>query len=613
MRCRHWKKSVFQGHSRHWGSLSAKVAAEVALATTASGQEPAGKRSQMNRSHPIIRPIRALLVALPLVLAFEVNAAEDRSQARSMVISRHGIVATEHPLASQIGAMILAQGGNAVDAAVAANAAMGVFAPMANGIGGDMFAIVYEARTGKLCGLNASGWAPADLSIDRLRSAGFTNMPQSGIHSVTVPGAVDGWDKLVRRFGRKKLADLLAPSIRYAEEGFPVTEIFSGYWVDCERKLRRDDTASRTFLTGGRAPRPGEIFRNPDLAWSYRQIARQGRKAFYEGPIARRILACSQKHGGTLAASDLARFSSEWVEPIATDYRGWTAYELPPNGQGIAALAMLNVMENFPLAESAHNSAASLHVMIEAQKLAYADLIRYVADPKFSRVPVTEILSKEYARQRAQLIDLARASCSVAAGTPPGMGSDTTYLCVVDAEGNMVSYIQSNYNSFGAGLVAEGTGFALQNRGGLFSLDPASPNALAGRKRPLHTIIPAFMSRGRVRIAFGIMGGWNQAQAHAQFVSNVVDHRMNIQAALEAARFTKMTFGGCDVEMEARVPASVRDALTAKGHLIKLHGDLAAAVGGGQAVLRDFAAGVNYGASDPRKDGAAVPEPFSAR
>jgi len=302
---------------------------------------------------------------------------------------------------------------------VAANAALGVVAPMANGIGGDLFALVYEARTAKLYGLNASGWAPAGLGIERLRNLGFTNMPQSGIHSVTVPGAVDGWDKLIRRFRRKKLGDLLAPAIRCAEEGFPVTEIFSGYWEASERKLRREETASRTFLPAGHAPRTGEMFRNPALAWSYRQIARHGRKAFYEGAIARRILACSEERGGTLTAADLAGFSSEWVEPIATEYRGWTVYELPPNGQGIAALAMLNLMEEFPLADFGPNSASALHVMIEAQKLAYADLIRYVADPKFNRVPVAGMLSKEYAHRRAELIDMNRANCDAAAGRPP--------------------------------------------------------------------------------------------------------------------------------------------------------------------------------------------------
>ncbi|HWX22756.1 MAG TPA: gamma-glutamyltransferase [Candidatus Binatia bacterium] len=539
--------------------------------------------------------------------------AQDRSQARSMVITRFGIVATEHPLASQIGATVLSQGGNAVDAAVAANAALGVFAPMANGLGGDLFAMVYEAKTGKLYGLNASGWAPSGLTPNLLRTKGISDMPQQGIYSVTVPGAVDGWDKLLCRFGRKRLADVLAPAIGYAEEGFPVTEIFASYWAESEKKLRQDTNAATLYLPAGRAPRAGEIFRNPELAWSYKQLAKYGRKAFYQGEIAKRLVGFSQARGGVLTAEDLAKFSSEWVEPISTTYHGWTIYQLPPNGQGIAALEMLNLMENFRLSEYAPLSANALHVMIEAKKLAYADLLRYVCDPKFSQVPVTGLLSKAYARDRARLIDMARANCLVPPGQPPPIGTDTTYLCVVDAEGNMVSYIQSNYSSFGSGLTAPGTGFALQNRGGLFSLDPASPNLLAGRKRPLHTIIPGFLSKRDVRIAFGIMGGWNQAQAHAQFVSGLVDYDLNIQAAMEAPRFTKLTFDGCDVQLESRVPEPVRAELAARGHQIELRGSFASSVGGGQAVMRDFKAGINFGASDPRKDGAAIPQPRPAR
>ncbi|HWP47792.1 MAG TPA: gamma-glutamyltransferase [Candidatus Limnocylindrales bacterium] len=553
-----------------------------------------------------------LILAGLTILSREVYA-QDRSQARSMVISKYGIVATEHPLASQVGAMILVQGGHAVDAAVAANAVMGLVAPMSNGIGGDLFAMVYEAKSGSLYGLNASGWAPAGLSIDRLKSKGISTMPQRGIHSVTVPGAVDGWDKLLDRFGRMKFKEVLAPAIRYAEEGFPVTEWVSGAWLASEPVLQEDANASRLYLPEGRAPRVGEIFRNPDLARSYSQIAGQGRDAFYKGEIAQRIVTFSERQGGTLTAQDLAGFSSEWVEPISTSYRGWMIYELPPNGQGIAALEMLNLMENFPIPEFGHNSTQALHVLIESKKLAYADLIRYVADPKFSKVPVAEILSKDYARQRARQIDMDKANPQVESGKPFQIGDDTIYLCVVDREGNMVSLIQSNYMSFGSGLVADGTGFALQNRGGLFSFDPGHPNALMGRKRPLHTIIPAFMTRENLRIAFGIMGGWNQAQAHAQFVSNIVDHHMNIQAALEAARFTKMTFEGYDVQMEARIPAQVRAGLEAKGHQILLRGDFSSQMGGGQAVLRDFATGINYGASDPRKDGAAIPEPLPER
>ncbi len=526
-----------------------------------------------------------------------------------MVVSRHGIVASEHPLASQAGAMILAQGGSAVDAAVAANAAMAVVAPMMCGMGGDLFALVYEAKTGKLYGLNASGWAPAQLTPEFLRSQGLTNMPQNGIHSVTVPGAVDGWQKLLDRFGRLKFSKVLAPATHYAEDGFPITELVAAYWSGSEKMLKRDPGATKTYLPNGRAPRLGEVFRNPDLASSYRQIIRSGRKAFYDGPIGHRLVQFSRRQGGTLTLDDLKQFSAEWVEPISTTYRGWTVSEIPPNGQGIAALTMLNLMENFPFTEWGPNSAKSLHVMIEAKKLAYADMLRYVADPKFSQVPVSGILSKDYARERAKLIDLNKANCQVDSGQPPRTGTDTTYLCAVDKEGNVVSFIQSNYAGFGSGLVADGTGFALQNRGGLFSLDSSHPNLLAGHKRPLHTIIPGFMSKGDLRIAFGIMGGFNQSQAHAQFVSNVADHQMNIQAALEAARFTKLSFGGCDVQMEARIPAAIRTELTARGHQIQVRGDFAQAVGGGQAVMRNYATAVNFGGSDPRKDGAAIPEP----
>ena len=537
------------------------------------------------------------------------DLAQDRSQARSMVVTRYGIVAAENPLAAQVGATILADGGNAIDAAVATNAMMGLVAPMSNGIGGDLFAIVYEAKSGKLYGLNGSGWAPSALTIDFLRGKGLQAMPYQGVHSVTVPGTVDGWAKLVERFGSKTFDHLLAPTIRYAEEGFPVTELVAALWSSHEQLLKNDTVSARTFLLNGRAPRLGELFRNPSLAQSLKEIASQGRDAFYKGDIARRVVECSQRNGGALTASDLAEFSSEWVEPISTTYRGWTVYEIPPNGQGIAALMMLNIMENSPLSAYTHNSAAALHVMIEAKKLSYADMLRFVADQRFSKVPVRGMLDKRYAHDRARLIDTTRANCAPEAGNPPKLGDDTIYLSVVDKHGNMVSLIQSNYENFGSGLVPEGAGFALQNRGALFSLDPTHPNALAGRKRPLHTIIPAFMTKGDVKIAFGIMGGWNQSQAHAQFASNIVDYGMNIQAALEAARFRKTTFEGCDLQIEARVPPAVQAQLEAMGHQLQVRGDYSPVMGGGQAVMRDFSTGINYGASDPRKDGAAIPEP----
>jgi gamma-glutamyltranspeptidase/glutathione hydrolase len=537
---------------------------------------------------------------------------QDRGQARSMVISRNGIAAAESPLAAQAGVRILERGGNAVDAAIATNAMMGVVEPMMNGIGGDLFAIVYDAKANKLYGLNASGWAPKGLTIEYLQKLGIRSMPQQGVNAITVPGAVDGWQKLADKFGRKKLAEDLAAAIRTAEDGFPVPEWTAAYWAGQADHLRTDESAANAYLPGDRPPKVGEVFRNPDLAWSLQQIAQYGRDAFYKGEIASKILESMTRHNGPMVPADLAEYSSEFVEPISTTYRDWTVYELPPNGQGIAALEMLNIMETLPLGQKdwGFGSTKALHAMIEAKKLAYADLAKYIGDPRKQKLPVTTLLSKQWAAERAKLIDADHANCAAAAGEIP-VGNDTTYLSVVDRDGNMVSLIQSNYSSFGSGIVAAGTGFVLHNRGGLFTMDSASPNALAGRKRPMHTIIPAFAQKGDTRVAFGIMGGWNQSQAHAQFVANLADFKMNIQAAMEAPRFTKHTFNGCDVEMENRFPGNVRNELVAKGHKIDLKGTFSSDVGGGQAVMRDFALGVNYGASDPRKDGQATAElPF---
>jgi gamma-glutamyltranspeptidase / glutathione hydrolase len=539
--------------------------------------------------------------------------AQDRSQSRSMVISRNGIAAAESPLAAQAGVQILEHGGNAVDAAIAMNAMMGVVSPMMNGIGGDLFAIVYDAKANRLYGLNSSGWAPEALTIELLREQGLREMPQTGVNAITVPGAVEGWQKLVDKFGRKKLAEDLQPAIQTAQNGFPVTEWVSLYWASNVDFLRGDSEAAKVYLPSDRPPKLGEVFSNPDLAWSLQQIAERGRDAYYKGEISKRILETVKRHGGVMTAQDLAEFSAEWVDPISTTYRDWTVYELPPNGQGLAALIMLNIMETFPLGQKDYGfgSPKALHAMIEAKKLAYADLIRYIGEPHDQNLPIKALLSKDHAAERAKLIDPDHANCDVQAGTLPGAG-DTTYLSVVDRDGNMVSLIQSNYDLFGSGIVARGTGFVLQDRGALFNLDPESPNALAGRKRPLHTIIPAFAQKGDTRVAFGIMGGWNQSQAHAQFIANLADYRMNIQAALEAPRFTKRTFTGCDVQLENRISGKTREELTAKGHKIQVMGTYSAVVGGGQAVLRDSSTGVNYGASDPRKDGEAVPEiPFN--
>src|SRR5580692_2425690 len=535
--------------------------------------------------------------------------AQDRSQARSMVISRGGIVAAESPLASKAGVRVLERGGNAVDAAIAANAMMGVVEPMMNGIGGDLFVIVYDAKANKLYGLNASGWAPKGLTIEFLQKQGLRDMPQQGVNAITVPGMVDGWQKLADKFGRKKLAEDLSAAIRTAQDGFPVPEWDSAYWSAEVDLLRANEAAAKTYLPQDHAPKVGEIFRNPDLAASLQQIANHGRDAFYKGEIAAKILEASKRHGGTMTTQDLAEYSSEWVEPISTTYRDWTVYEMPPNGQGLAALEMLNIMETFPLGQKdwGFGSTKSLHAMIESKKLAYADLAKYIGDPRKQKLPVATLLSKKWATERAKLIDPQHANCDAEAGDLPP-GSETTYLTVVDRDGNMVSLIQSNYSAFGSGIVAPGTGFVLHNRGGLFNLNPASPNALAGRKRPLHTIIPAFAQEGDVRMAFGIMGGWNQSQAHAQFIADIADFKMNIQAALEAPRFSKYTFTGCDLFMENRFSQNVRNELGAAGHKIELKGTFSSVVGGGQAVQRDFATGVNYGASDPRKDGEAVPE-----
>ena len=562
--------------------------------------------------------VAALATVLTPALAPSLAGAQDRSQSRSMVTSKQGVVASESVLASQVGASILERGGNAIDAAVAMNAMMGLVAPMNDGIGGDLFAIIYEAKSGKLYGLNASGWAPKGLTVEHLRAKGRTDMPGRGIDAATVPGAVNGWEKLLTRFGKQRFADVLAPSIAYADAGFPVGEVVSVYWKDSEKVLREDAATTKTFLPGGRLPQAGELFRNPELAQTYRQIAAGGAAAFYKGAVAAKLLSSSKTHGGTMTAADLAEFDSEWVEPISTTYRGWTVYELPPNGQGIAALEMLNIMETFPLATMGHNSVPALHHMIEAKKLAYADMQRYDGDPRFVKIPVDAMRSKAYAAERAKLVNVSKATCSPDAGTPSGTDNGTTYLSAVDAEGNMISLIQSNYSTvgFGAGIAVADAGFVWHNRGAGFSFDPASANVLAGRKRPLHTIIPAFMEKGDTRVAFGIMGGWNQAQAHAQFVSNIADFGMNIQGAIDAPRFSKETFPGCDVNFESRIPDGVLKALAAMGHEIVMRGDYSSTrMGAGQAVMRNYTTGINAGASDPRKDGSAVSEllPISPR
>jgi gamma-glutamyltranspeptidase / glutathione hydrolase len=544
--------------------------------------------------------------AVPVAAQLPATRLIGRDYGRSMVIAQQGIVATSQTLASQTGAQILAAGGSAVDAAIAANATLSVLEPMMDGVGGDLFVIFWDAKTGTPTGLNASGAAPRALTPQFLASKGLHSMPFEGIHSVTVPGAVRGWAAIHQRYGKLPWKDLFNSAIAYADRGFPLPEAIREEWFT--ERLESNEESRRLFLRGGQPPGVGEVFRNPDLAHAYRLIASQGPDAVYKGDIARAILATSHEFGGTLTAEDLASFQPEWVRPISIDYRGWKVYELPPNGQGMAALEMLNIMETSPADPKGPFSAAELHKRIEAMKLAYSDLHRYNADPRSHDVPVAALLSKDYARRRAALIDPNKANCGVTAGEP--VGSDTTYLTVVDREGNMVSWIQSLFSQFGSGVAVKGMGFELQNRGSGFTLDPASPNVLAGGKRPFHTIIPAFMERGDLHIGFGIMGGANQPLAHAQFVSNLVDYGMNVQEALESPRFTKANAPGCELSIESRVPASAIEELRKRGHKPAVRRAYTQEMGRGQAIAHDSKTGVNYAASDPRADGSAVPEPI---
>ncbi len=567
--------------------------------------------SQVRRSDTITLIMGVTLrCACLLLIALGSALGQGRNYGRSMVITQQGIAATSQTLASEASAQILARGGSAIDAAIAANAVLTVTEPMMNGPGGDLFVLYWDAKTGKLTGLNASGPAPRALTPEFLAHQGITTMPQRGIHSVTVPGAVKGWAAMHQRFGKLPWKDLFQPAIAYAEQGFPVYEGIQEAWAtaDAISRLRSNEESTRVFLPGGKPPQVGQLFRNPEVAHALRLLAEEGADAFYKGEITSAVLKTSQALGGTMTAEDLANYSPEWVQPISIDYRGWRVYELPPNGQGMAALEMLNIMETSPATPLGPFSPVEMHKRIEAMKLAYADVRRYDADPRTYDVPVAQLLSKEYASKRAALIDPNKATCDVPPGQP--IGSDTTYLTVVDKDGNIASWIQSLYSEFASGITVKGMGFLLQNRGALFTLDPKHPNVLAGGKRPFHTIIPAFMERGDQHIGFGIMGGANQPLAHAQFVSNIVDYGMNIQAALEAPRFTKRNSTGCDVSIEDRVPTRTLQQLSERGHQIAVRREYTQEMGRGQAILHDSKTGVNYAASDPRADGEAIPEPI---
>lgn len=526
---------------------------------------------------------------------------------RSIVRAEHGMVASSQPLASQVGLDILKRGGNAVDASVAMAAVLNVTEPMMTGIGGDAFMLVYWSKTKELKGLNASGRAPRALSLDYFAKRGIKTVPETGMESITVPGAFDGWVTLLDKYGTMKLADLLMPAIEYAENGFPVMEKTAEDWEAGVSKLKRTPAAAANYLVNGRAPRAGEIFRQQNLASTFRILARGGRDAFYQGEIGRKIVDYCQKNGGFLSMRDLAEHRSEWVEPISTTYRGYSIYECPPNGQGLTALLTLNILEGFDLSAMRAQPDLYYHTLIEATKLAFADRNRYIADPAFAKVPVARLLSKEYAGERRSLINPDRASESPAPGVILNQG-DTTYFTVVDKDRNAVSFINSLFEYFGSGIVAGDTGIVLQDRGAGFSLDPRHPNHIEPGKRPFHTIIPAMVLKdGKLFISFGVMGGAIQPQGHIQVLANLIDLGMGLQQALEAPRFRYT--GGSKVLLEDAMTEAVIERLVARGHQRDAPAapySLRSVMGGAQAIMIDPTSGSLLGASDPRKDGLAL-------
>lgn len=539
---------------------------------------------------------------------------------RSEVIGGNGMVATSQPLATQVALDILKQGGNAIDAAIAANAVLGLMEPTGCGIGGDLYAIIWDAKQKKLHGLNASGRSPRALSYAQLKQEltqlKRDSIPPYGFLPISVPGAVDGWFEMHRRFGKLSMQNILQPAIEYAENGFPVSELIAYYWkLGVPRLSEQPGAFKQTFTLNGRAPEKGERFKNPDLANIYRILAAKGRDAFYKGKIADQIDAFMQAHGGYLRKRDFEEHKSDWVEPLSVDYRGYRIYELPPNGQGIAALQMLNILENYDLKAMGHNTAETLHLMIEAKKLVYEDRAKFYADTGFSAVPLKTLLSKHYAGERSKLIGKTAAR-RVDSGNPALMQGDTIYLTTADKDGNMVSLIQSNYRGMGSGIVVPGTGFGFQDRGELFSLDPQHANVYAPGKRPFHTIIPGFITKdGNPFISFGVMGGAMQPQGHVQIVTNIIDFGMNLQEAGDAPRWQHMgsteptdsqsmylTEGGY-VELESGIDYQVIRDLMQKGHDIRYG---LGGYGGYQAIMKDLKWDVYLGASESRKDGQAA-------
>jgi len=560
--------------------------------------------------------MKPLLIGLGLALMLSFSWSQDRITGetfttRSEVIAQHGMACTSQPLATQVALDVLKAGGNAIDAAIAANAMLGLVEPISNGIGGDLFAIVWDAKTRQLYGLNASGRSPASLSLDYFKEKGYEKIPAYGPLPVSVPGCVDGWFELHERFGSMDMEDILEPAIGYAKKGFPVSEVIAYYWAGNARSLSRYPNVAEVFMPGGNAPAKGEIFKNPYLASTLELIAEGGRDAFYKGEIARIIDAFMKEQGGFLTYEDLASHTSEWVKPVSANYRGYDVWELPPNGQGIAALQILNILEGYDIAAMGFGSSEYIHHFVEAKKLAFEDRAKYYADPAFNDLPVEELISKEYAVLRRELIRPDRASRRLDAGELEQ--GNTIYMTVADEQGNMVSLIQSNYRGMGSGMCPPGLGFILQDRGELFSLEEGHYNMYEPRKRPFHTIIPAFVSKdGKPWMSFGVMGGSMQPQGHAQIIINMIDFGMNLQEAGDAPRIrhdgssqptgSKMSDGG-RVNLESGIPYKAIRELVRKGHHVKY---TVGGYGGYQAILRDELNGVYYGASESRKDGQAA-------
>jgi len=560
--------------------------------------------------------MKSIIVSFGLTLFFTAIFGQDRITGlpfatRSEVIAQHGMACTSQPLATQVALDILKAGGNAIDAAIAANALLGLVEPTGNGVGGDLFAIVWDAETKQLYGLNASGRSPRSLTIDYFKEKGYDKIPAYGPLPVSVPGCVDGWFELHKRFGTMNMDQILQPAITYAREGFPLTELIAYYWAGNARSLSKYPNISDVFMPGGKAPGKGEIFKNPYLASTLEAIAEGGRDAFYKGEIAKTIDTFMKEQGGFLSYEDLASHSSEWVEPVSANYRGYDVWELPPNGQGIAALQILNILERFDIASMGFGSSDYIHHFVEAKKLAFEDRALYYADPAFNQLPVEELISKEYAAKRAELINPRRASRNLDAGEMEH--GNTIYMTVADSHGNMISLIQSNFRGLGSGMCPPGLGFILQDRGELFTLQEGHYNVYEPGKRPFHTIIPAFITKdGSPYMSYGVMGGSMQPQGHAQIVINMIDFGMNLQEAGDAPRIrhdgssqptgTKMTDGGV-VNLESGIPYESIRGLMKRGHHIQSSNG---GFGGYQAIKWDNENKTYYGASESRKDGQAA-------